>query len=107
MPTLNKKTHRHRKLTESHKVDSGEDWRKGKSAAQRGYGHKWRVAREKYLNQNPLCVHCENDGKLILAKVVDHIIDHKGNQELFWNRENWQALCVQHHNKKTAQERKK
>jgi 5-methylcytosine-specific restriction protein A len=36
--------------------------------------------------------------------VVDHIIPHRGNRELFWDTENWQALCTPCHNRKTKQE---
>jgi 5-methylcytosine-specific restriction protein A len=32
-----------------------------------------------------------------VANVVDHNIPHQGNQELFWDESNWQALCKQHH----------
>ena len=31
------------------------------------------------------------------AKVVDHVIAHHGNQELFWDESTWQALCKHHH----------
>jgi hypothetical protein len=30
--------------------------------------------------------------------VIDHIIPHKGDKALFWNRNNWQAACNWHHN---------
>jgi 5-methylcytosine-specific restriction protein A len=46
-------------------------------------------------------------GKVALqvqAIVVDHIIPHRGNKELFWNRENWQPLCRPHHDRKTTKE---
>jgi len=36
------------------------------------------------------------------ATVVDHIIAHKGNANLFWDESNWQALCKRCHNSKTA-----
>ena len=71
------------------------------SANKRGYGHKWRQAREQYLKQNPLCVLCLKNGKYVSAVVVDHIIPHKGDMKLFWNRNNWQALCKQCHDRKT------
>jgi 5-methylcytosine-specific restriction endonuclease McrA len=29
---------------------------------------------------------------------VDHIIPHRGDDRLFWDRSNWQALCAHHHN---------
>lgn len=40
-----------------------------------------------------------------LAQHVDHIIPHRGDLRLFWDRTNWQGLCVGCHNRKTAQER--
>ena len=72
------------------------------SASSRGYGHKWRVARSEFLIQNPLCVTCLSLNKVESAKVVDHIIPHKGDDKLFWRRSNWQALCIVCHNRKTA-----
>ncbi len=63
---------------------------------------RWRKARQQYLALHPLCVECLKDNRLITAEVVDHIVDHKGNHELFWDMNNWQALCIRHHNSKTA-----
>ena len=80
-----------------------DDKRRG-SASQRGYDAKWRKARETYLRQHPLCVYCMKDGKVMVATVVDHIKPHKGNRALFWDRQNWQALCKQHHDQKTVRE---
>lgn len=69
-----------------------------KSAALRGYGHKWRVAREIYLRSNPLCVMCRADGYVVAATVVDHIIPHRGDMRLFWDmKNNVQSLCVHCH----------
>lgn len=72
------------------------------SAASRGYDRRWRKARLLFLRANPLCVECEAEGMVVQATVVDHVIPHKGDQELFWDYKNWQGLCTQHHNKKTA-----
>ena len=72
------------------------------SAAERGYGHRWRKARAAYLAQHPLCVECERLGRTTPATVVDHIVPHRGNQRLFWRRSNWQALCKAHHDAKTG-----
>jgi len=72
------------------------------TAAQRGYDAQWRRARVVFLNQHPLCVKCEEDNHLTPATVVDHIIDHKGDYELFWDRDNWQSLCKPCHDSKTA-----
>ena len=62
---------------------------------------KWKNARKNYLSENPLCVECLRDGTLTPATIVDHIEPHKGNNELFWNRNNWQPLCKKCHDWKT------
>ncbi|TPW30330.1 HNH endonuclease, partial [Martelella alba] len=42
------------------------------------------------------------------AVVVDHIRPHRGNDDLFWDRANWQPLCRHCHNSaKQAEERAK
>ncbi|MFE0394738.1 HNH endonuclease [Paenibacillus lactis] len=53
---------------------------------------------------NPLCVQCYRDNRVSAATVVDHIIPHKGDQALFWDRQNWQALCKKCHDIKTVRE---
>lgn len=65
---------------------------------ERGYGRRWGKARLTYLKRNPLCVMCKAQGKVAAATVCDHIVPHKGNQKLFWDSSNWQALCEVHHN---------
>lgn len=74
------------------------------TAHERGYDARWRRARAVYLREHPLCVRCEREGRITPATVVDHIVPHKGDMELFWDRENWQPLCARHHNIKTARE---
>jgi 5-methylcytosine-specific restriction protein A len=74
------------------------------TAAQRGYDRRWRKARIAFLRRNPLCVQCKQEGRLTPATVVDHVIPHKGNRELFWAEDNWQALCASCHSAKTARE---
>lgn len=74
------------------------------TASQRGYDNRWQKYRKSFLEQHPLCVMCEREGDIKVATVVDHIIPHKGNQELFWDWENHQQLCEFHHNQKTASE---
>jgi 5-methylcytosine-specific restriction protein A len=80
-----------------------QDDRRG-SANERGYNYRWQKVRLAYLNRHPLCAECERAGKIVPANVVDHIIPHKGNQSLFWNVSNWQPLCKQCHDIKTASE---
>jgi len=74
-----------------------DSWRAGKTTAERGYGSRWQKARATYLKDHPLCVMCKAEGAIELATVVDHIIPHEGNQSLFWDSKNWQALCKSHH----------
>ncbi|PIT51873.1 hypothetical protein BHC44_09700 [Snodgrassella alvi] len=73
------------------------EWREGKTSAQRGYGHKWRKERARWLKEHPLCVYCNAQGRITPATVVDHIKPHNGDQRLFWSRSNWQSLCKLHH----------
>ncbi|MFF2156316.1 HNH endonuclease signature motif containing protein [Paenibacillus chitinolyticus] len=62
------------------------------------------MARTGFLRKLPLCKYCKEAGKLTPSSVVDHIIPHRGNKELFWDRANWQPLCKSHHDAKTAKE---
>jgi 5-methylcytosine-specific restriction protein A len=74
------------------------------SAASRGYDSRWRKARLLYLAEHPLCVECAKKNRVEPAKVVDHIVPHKGDELLFWDPSNWQSLCKHHHDRKTASE---
>lgn len=74
------------------------------TSTKRGYDSRWRKARNRFLKVNPLCVKCKDQGKLIKATVVDHIIPHRGDQKLFWDESNWQALCKSCHDTKTMTE---
>lgn len=81
-----------------------QDRRLRASSSSRGYGYKWQQARASYLSRNPLCCECEKNGRTTLATVVDHVVAHKGNPGLFWDRKNWQPLCKPCHDRKTARE---
>lgn len=89
------------------------------TAHERGYTSTWAKARAGYLAKHPLCTHCMEEGLVVAASVVDHIINHKlrdatesGDpiaiakaKALFWDSEgNWQPLCKTHHDRKTAVE---
>ncbi|MCL6557390.1 MAG: HNH endonuclease [Firmicutes bacterium] len=74
------------------------------AAHQRGYGSNWQKYRITFLAQNPWCVECLKHGNFTPAKVVDHIIPHKGDMVLFWDTNNHQALCKRCHDAKTARE---
>jgi len=79
-------------------ISKDRDLRRGSSTS-RGYNYRWTKARHMFLNRHPLCELCERP---VPATVVDHIIPHKGDQNLFWDETNWQALCETCHNTKTA-----
>ena len=63
------------------------------SARQRGYTRRWEIARAAYLQLHPLCVRCKAHGRVAPASVVNHITPHKGDQALFWDEANWEAVC--------------
>ncbi|VFR96504.1 Phage holin [plant metagenome] len=98
------------------RITSG-SWRAGKTSTQRGYGYRWQQERAEYLRLHPFCVRCldglglarASSGEAVInacgdlglpvpwADLVDHIIEHRGNPALFWDRGNWQGLCQCHH----------
>ena len=65
----------------------------------RGYNARWQRARKLFLSEYPFCSRCDE-----AATVVDHIIPHRGDNTLFWDRDNWQSLCKRCHDVKTATE---
>jgi 5-methylcytosine-specific restriction enzyme A len=69
-----------------------------KSPVKKLYGYKWQQAREGYLRKHPLCTDHMKRGQYVQATVVDHIIPHRGDMQLFWDKDNWQSLCEPCHN---------
>ncbi|MBV2138562.1 MAG: HNH endonuclease [Candidatus Thiodiazotropha sp. (ex Ctena orbiculata)] len=63
------------------------------TAAQRGYGYKWQKARDAFLKKHPFCFEHAKRGKTVVATVVDHIVPHRNDMKLFWDKSNWQSLC--------------
>lgn len=59
--------------------------------------YKWQKIRKAHLAEHPTCLMCEQQGKATLARVVDHVIPHRGNETLFFNGP-FQSLCYPHHN---------
>ena len=47
---------------------------------------------------------CMKEGRYRKATVVDHVVPHRGDIKLFWDRDNWQSLCKEHHDRKTLTE---
>ena|ERR1035437_4030284 len=86
-------------------------WRTDKmSSSARGYSYRWQQARLRFLRAHPLC-QCpacdEGRVRLLAATVVDHKTPHRGDEVLFWDKSNWQALAkVCHDSWKAKQESK-
>jgi hypothetical protein len=57
-----------------------------------------------FLARRPLCVACMEWSRVTPARVVDHVVPHRGDTRLFWDESNWQALCKPCHDFKTATE---
>lgn len=65
---------------------------------------RWRRASRAFLAEHPMCLHCERAGVWKLSTEVDHVVPHRGDEALFWDTGNWQALCHSCHSAKTAVE---
>lgn len=74
------------------------------TAARRGYDSAWQKAREAFLAKHPLCKSCYERGRIVTATFVDHIVPHRGEKKLFWDRANWQPLCKSCSDAKTQRE---
>lgn len=67
---------------------------------------KWRKLRAWWVQQSPLCVICESEGRVKSCDVVDHIKPIKQGGEMY-DLDNLQSLCHSCHNRKTQEENKK
>lgn len=85
------------------KLAAEADARRG-TRTKRGYTNAWTKASIGYRRKNPWCVICKRAGRMVPSECVDHIKPHGGDQELFWDKTNWQALCGTCHSEKTARE---
>lgn len=65
----------------------------------------WRKLKKSFLADNPICVRCKLRNRIREAKVVDHIVPRAVEPDKALDRNNLQALCVIHHNKKTQEDR--
>ena len=66
----------------------------------------WRRLREWHYARHPICKWCEEEGKVVAADVVDHIIEiNNGGEKLDSN--NLMSMCHPHHNQKTNWSRAK
>jgi len=88
-------------LTHDRYCDEHKDLYKRATPSQRGYDSRWRKARTVFLKAHPLCTLCQEKNRVTKATVVDHINPHRGDPVLFWDQNNWQALCKSCHDRKT------
>lgn len=61
------------------------------------YTDDWKKLRSSHRKREPRCRTCGGPGQ-----ITDHVIEHRGNRELFFNPTNLQTLCRACHNTKTA-----
>jgi 5-methylcytosine-specific restriction endonuclease McrA len=71
-------------------------------ARQRGYTRDWERESKAFLAR-PENSHCAC-GCGQPAEMVDHIIPHKGDQRLFWNKANWQPMTKRCNSAKAARQ---
>jgi 5-methylcytosine-specific restriction protein A len=74
------------------------------SARERGYTTAWDKARAGFLAKHTRCECPAHRGKPDAppSDTLDHIIPHKGDKTLFWDRKNWQAMAASCHSTKTG-----
>ena len=65
---------------------------------------RWQRLRQYVLGRQPLCRKCLEAKRITPATVVDHIKPHRGDESLFFDEANLQALCKSCHDRKTAKE---
>lgn len=75
------------------------DWSKYTRSSDNYSTSRWRNLSRSFLSSHPYCEICGSP-----SEVVDHIVPHRGDDDLFWDRDNLQALCKLCHNNKTQRE---
>lgn len=75
------------------------------SARDRGYTTAWEKASAAFLKAHPWCAYCAERRVVTKATLVDHIVPHRGDKDLFWKRSNWASCCAACHDgaKKAAE----
>ena len=57
---------------------------------------RWQAIRRAQLAEFPLCCMCIEREIVTAAEVVDHVVPHRGDEDLFWSGP-FQSLCKPHH----------
>lgn len=82
----------------------------GRSAEAREYRRlydtaRWKVLRLEQLDAEPFCEYCKEEGRVRAATIADHVVPHKGDEELFFNGK-LRSLCAPCHDSvKQSEER--
>ena len=74
-----------------------------KRQPKRFYDHLWMKASAEF-RYGKMCAQCNLLHRITPAECTDHIFPHRGNRDLFWNMDNWQALCWKCHGLKSKDE---
>jgi len=64
-----------------------------KGEMQRAAGSQWSKARAGYLRSHSICVECEARGRTEAATHIKHIKPIGEDWDIFWNSDNWRAVC--------------
>jgi 5-methylcytosine-specific restriction enzyme A len=67
------------------------------SARARGYDATWDRASLGFRRRHPICEACAAVGITSATAVTDHVVPHKGDRVVFWDRKRWQPACQWHH----------
>src|SRR5689334_8855121 len=62
---------------------------------------RWELLKAQVRAEEPCCGMCLTEGQAVPGTQTDHIVPHRGNEALFFNRQNLQNLCEHHHSLKT------
>lgn len=95
------------RLTDRKRCSIHDTTRQRGHEAAANYGRRWRRERFNFLREHPWCADCVAEGNHYAADEVDHIIPHRGDPILFWDRANWAGRCTFHHRMKTATENRR
>lgn len=69
------------------------------------YGsNRWKTYSLNFRREHPLCESCEAKGIATPSTLVDHVVPHRGDVQLFWDPANHSAKCDACHAKKSGQE---
>lgn len=87
------------------RVGFGDGERQTAKVARLRNSTRWKRMRAVHMREHPVCANCERQGRVVIGVVCDHIVPHRGEEKLFYDRENLQTLCRECDVEKSALER--